>query len=155
VLFGRAGVSDERELEFERIAGELGIRDDVLLTGVVSEHSLRELYHRAVIFVFPSLYEGFGYPVLEAMAAGACVVVRPASSMAEVLGDAGAYVETSDPAALASLLETLLAETSRRRLLGEAALTRAAMFTSERMARETMNVYERVLQKTMIEKRAR
>ena len=95
VLYGRAAVTPEREVEFDRTVAALGVRQAIVRTGFLTDDQLGWLYRRATIFAFPSLYEGFGYPVLEAMAAGACVVARGASAMAEVMDEAGVAVETA------------------------------------------------------------
>ena len=117
------------------------------LTGFVSDEDLGWLYRAATLFVFPTLYEGFGIPVLEAMAAGACVVARNQSAMAEVLGDAGVQVETRDPRALAAAITALLADTERRTALGRAARERASRFTQEAMSRGTVAAYMRALER--------
>lgn len=145
VLFGRSGMTVERERDFNELVARLDLREGILSTGVVSEAMLAGLYSGAELFVFPSLYEGFGYPVLEAMAAGTCVLARPVSAMAEVLGEAGAFVEVSDPSALASELESLLGDQARRARLAAAARVRAKSFSVERMTRGTVSAYKRVL----------
>ncbi len=96
LLFGRAAVNPAREQEFDRTVAELGLRDAIHLLGLVDDADLAWLYGHTTMFVFPSLYEGFGLPVVEAMASGACVVVRNASAMADIVGEAGAQVETAD-----------------------------------------------------------
>jgi glycosyltransferase involved in cell wall biosynthesis len=145
VLYGRAAVTPERERAFDRLVGELGIGPAVTRTGYLSDEQLRWLYRRAAVFVFPSLYEGFGYPVLEAMAAGACVVARGASSMAEVVGDAGLLVETADVEQLAAAIDRALADTGERERLRERAAVRAEQFTVGRMAQQTWRTYEAAL----------
>jgi glycosyltransferase involved in cell wall biosynthesis len=145
ILFGRAAVTAQREEAFLRRVHELGISDQVVRTGFLPDEELMQLYQRSTLFVFPSLYEGFGLPVLEAMGGGACVVARRASAMAEVVGDAGALVETGDPDQLAQCLGDLLDSPQRRQALGRAARQRAAMFTLERMARLTFRSYLRAL----------
>jgi glycosyltransferase involved in cell wall biosynthesis len=124
----------------------LGIEDHVVRTGFLNDNDLAWLYRRATVFVFPSLYEGFGLPVLEAMAAGACVVVRNASAMAEVVGDAGVLVETKDAEKLAGALAALLESPSRRDCLGRAARDRAERFTVRRMAELTLEIYLKSLE---------
>jgi glycosyltransferase involved in cell wall biosynthesis len=146
VLFGRAAVTPEREERFLRRVGELGIEDGVTRTGLLADAELAALYRAATLFVFPSLYEGFGLPLLEAMNAGACVVARGASAMAEVLGgEAGALAETRDPRALASTIEGLLDDAEARRALGRRARERAATFGTDRMARLTYECYLKAL----------
>jgi glycosyltransferase involved in cell wall biosynthesis len=147
VLYGRAAVTPEREAEFRDRVREAGLDAAVFLTGFVSDEDLAWLYRAATLFVFPTLYEGFGIPVLEAMAAGACVVTRNQSAMAEVLGDAGAQVETRDPRALAAAITALLADTERRAALGRAARERAGRFTQEAMSRGTVAAYMRALER--------
>jgi glycosyltransferase involved in cell wall biosynthesis len=141
VLFGRAAVTPEREEQFERKVRELGLCESVVRTGILTDEELAALYRRATLFVFPSLYEGFGLPVLEAMSAGACVVARNASAMSEVLQDTGALVETGDPQALASVMANLLGDASLRDALGRRARERAALFSVERMAQLTYQSY--------------
>jgi glycosyltransferase involved in cell wall biosynthesis len=145
VLYGRAAVTPEREHQFERDVRELGLQDAVVLTGPVSDGELGFLHQRAVLFVFPSLYEGFGLPVLDAMAAGLCTVARNQSAMAEVLGDAGVQIETSDPMLLATTISSLLDNPKRRADLGHAGRRRSSQFTSDLMARRTLAVYEKAL----------
>ena len=147
VLYGRAAVTPEREAEFRDRVREAGLDAAVSLTGFVSDEDLAWLYRAATLFVFPTLYEGFGIPVLEAMAAGACVVARNQSAMAEVLGDAGVQVETRDPRALAAAIIALLADTERRAVLGRAARERAGRFTQEAMSRGTVAAYMRALER--------
>jgi glycosyltransferase involved in cell wall biosynthesis len=141
LLFGRAAVDPAREQQFDRMVTELGLRDAVHLLGPLDDADLAWLYGHTTAFVFPSLYEGFGLPVLEAMASGACVVARNASAMAEIVGEAGALAETADPDALAAAISTLLDAPERRAKLGAAARQRASAFTIQRMARLTYASY--------------
>ena len=145
VLFGRAGVTEDRERRFYARVHDLTLTDSIALTGFVSDAELAWLYRAAALFVFPSLYEGFGIPVLEAMQAGTCVVARNQSAMAEVLGDAGVQVETADPEALKAAIHALLDDPDRRQRLAGAARLRAADFTRAAMARNTLAVYRQVI----------
>jgi glycosyltransferase involved in cell wall biosynthesis len=145
VLFGRAGVTPEREEAFRKRVRVLGIEDATVLTGYIQDQQLASLYREATVFVFPSLYEGFGLPVLEAMKTGACVVVRDASAMAEIVGSAGVCVDTRDADQLTRCLEELFRSPERRRDLRQAARVRASLFTVERMARLTFDTYCRAL----------
>ena len=145
LLFGRAAVNPAREQEFDRTVAELGLRDAIHLLGLVDDADLAWLYGHTTMFVFPSLYEGFGLPVVEAMASGACVVVRNASAMADIVGEAGAQVETADPEALAATISALLDRPERRAELATAARQRAAAFSIERMARLTYASYRTAL----------
>jgi glycosyltransferase involved in cell wall biosynthesis len=145
VLFGKAAWTEDRARQFTAELARLGLTKRVVLPGVLSDADLAHLYRRCTVFVFPSLYEGFGYPVLEAMAAGACVVARHASSMAEVVGTAGVLVETADPEQLTAALQKLMADAPERNRLGRMAAERARQFTVRRMAEQTWRAYQTAL----------
>jgi glycosyltransferase involved in cell wall biosynthesis len=98
ILFGHAAVTPEREQRFEFKLKALGIEQNVIRTGVVTDGELAKLYREVNLFIFPSLYEGFGLPLLEAMSMGACVIAHDASAMKEVVGEAGVVLEMRDPA---------------------------------------------------------
>ncbi len=130
-LVGPRGWDDERIVAKAEAAG-------ARLLGRVSEAELRALYAGAAAFAYPSLYEGFGLPVLEAMAAGAPVITSTVSSLPEVAGDAALLVDPEDPGAIAGALERVLTdpvEAARLRLAGPA---RASEFSWQRTARETL-----------------
>ena len=141
VLFGRAALNEERELEFRAKICRLQLEACIQLTGRVSDKELAELYKSAAVFVFPSLYEGFGLPVLEAMSLGARVVAHHESAMAEVVGDAGWLVDMRSMDAICGAV--VAAMNSPR--MGERAAQRARQFGRERMAHETLAVYEKTL----------
>jgi len=108
------------------------------LLGRVSEEELRALYAGAGAFAYPSLYEGFGLPVLEAMAAGAPVLTSSVSSLPEVAGDAALLVDPQDPHAIADGLRRLLGDGALAEELRTRGRARAAEFSWERTARETL-----------------
>ena len=145
VLFGKGGRSDDRAERYRSDLARLGLDGRVIEPGVLSDEDLHWLYRRATLFVLPTLYEGFGYPALEAMAAGTCTVVRDASSMAEVVGNAGVRIEPFTPDRLAEKMSELLRDGDRRTAYGLAAKARAAAFTSERMARQTLTTYRKAI----------
>jgi glycosyltransferase involved in cell wall biosynthesis len=144
-LYGRAAVTPPREAEFERLLAAEGMGEAVDRVGVLDDAGVAALSARADVFVFPSLYEGFGLPVLEAMAVGACVVAHRAPAMVEVLGGAGVLTDASSADALADSIAGLLDAPERAAALRAAARVRAATFTIERMCRETYASYTRAL----------
>jgi glycosyltransferase involved in cell wall biosynthesis len=126
---------------FERLAA-LGLRDRVRVVGYIDEEELPLWYAAATVFVFPSIYEGFGMPPLEAMACGTPVVTSNTSSLPEVVGDAGIMVDPHDAAALAAALAQLLNDADLRADLRTRGLQRAARFTWNTTAERTLRAYE-------------
>jgi glycosyltransferase involved in cell wall biosynthesis len=133
----------ERELR-ERAAA-VGVRDDVRLLGWVGESELEGLWALAEAFVFPSLYEGFGLPVLEAMARGVPVACSNASSLPEVAADAALLFDPHQPAAIADALRRLLDDRALSERLRAMGVRRVTEFTWERTARLTLESYARAL----------
>jgi glycosyltransferase involved in cell wall biosynthesis len=123
----------------------LGLGARVRFTGYVPEDDLVRLYNGAAAFLFPSLYEGFGLPVLEAMACGTPVVASDVSAIPEVAGDAALLVDPRDPGAIAGAAAALLTDEALRLRLRQAGLTRAAAYTWEACARATAEAYLDVL----------
>ena len=122
----------------------LGVGDNVTLCGEVLEADKPALYSGATLFVWPSLYEGFGVPVLEAMACGAPVLTSDSSSLPEVTGDAARLVDPSDVEQIATALAELLSDEATRKELRARGLKRAAGFSWDRVAEQTVNVYREV-----------
>jgi glycosyltransferase involved in cell wall biosynthesis len=116
--------------------------DGVVLTGWVGDETLPGLLAAADVFAFPSLYEGFGMPPLEAMAAGTACVAGTYNVAQEVLADAAVMVDPLDVSAIAGGLSTLMTDEAQRRSLALAGKARAAAFTWERTARDTLAAYE-------------
>lgn len=121
---------------------ELGLEEDVILTGYVADDDLPALYSGASVFAFPSLYEGFGLPPLEAMACGTPVVTSNASSLPEVVGDGGLTVEPSDVRGFAAALERLLTDEALHETCRERGLARAGRFTWEAAAAAHLELYQ-------------
>jgi glycosyltransferase involved in cell wall biosynthesis len=138
-----AGVDRGVVTELHARAEAAGARDALTVLGVVSDARLDALYREAEALVYPSLYEGFGLPVIEAMARGTPVVAARASSVPEVLGDAGVLLEPGDTDGWVASLDAIIDAPGRREALAEAGRTRAAAFTWERTARLTYDVYLR------------
>lgn len=122
-----------------------GYAGDILFTGFVTDEDLPMYYNAAELFVFPSRYEGFGLPVLEAFGCGAPVITTTSSSLPEVAGEAAVLVDPYDTDALAAAMERVLADESLRKKLRADGLARAAEFSWERTAQMTLDVYDRVL----------
>ncbi len=133
------------EAELRARAAEAGVAEDVRFLGWLSGEELEGLWALAEAFVFPSLYEGFGLPVLEAMARGVPVACSNASSLPEVAGDAALLFDPHDESAIAAALERLLGEEILREDLRARGLDRVSEFTWERTARLTLESYRRAL----------
>jgi glycosyltransferase involved in cell wall biosynthesis len=129
--------------EEREILSAVASGDHVRLAGYVPDEDLAALYAASAVFCYPSLYEGFGLPVLEAMAAGAAVVTSKVSSLPEVGGDAVLYVDPEDEAAIGAALERLLSSPDERRELAERGRRRAAEFSWERTTRALLEELER------------
>ncbi len=128
-----------------RALRDLGLEGRVRFLGYVPDEDLPALYSAAAVFTFPSLYEGFGLPPLEAMACGTPAVVSDASSLPEIVGDAGLRVPPDRPADWAAALAAVLSNESLRSHLREAGFRQAARFCWSETARRTVEIYEKVL----------
>lgn len=117
----------------------LGLGPDVIFTGFVANADLPDLYAGAAAFVFPSLYEGFGIPLLEAMACGTPACVANVSSLPEVAGDAALLFDPRDPATIAEAMQRLLTDDVLRSRLRRRGLERCAEFTWERSAQGVLD----------------
>jgi glycosyltransferase involved in cell wall biosynthesis len=140
-----AGYPTEHERQLRVRAQTLGLHDDVRIPGWLSDAEVEGLWAIADAFVFPSLYEGFGLPVLEAMARGVPVACSNASSLPEVAGDAALLFDPHDEAAIAAALERLLRDPAVAERLIAAGRLRVREFTWERTARATIGSYMRAL----------
>lgn len=127
-----------------RTLDEAGVRDAVVLTGYVPEADLPALYSGALCFVYPSYFEGFGLPPLEAMKCGAPVVVGNRTSLPEVVGEAALTVDPFDVADIAAAIRRLLKDAALRHELSLKGQIRAETFDWRETARKTLRVYEEV-----------
>lgn len=123
----------------------LGLKPWVHFTGFVEEEDLPALYNGADLFVFPSLYEGFGLPPLEAMACGTPVVTSNTSSLPEVVGDAAIMVDPYDVDAISEAMARVLSDPALAEDLRQRGLLQAEQFSWQKMAEETIEVYKKVL----------
>ena len=139
------GASGWRLSNLARIVDTHKLEEHVRFLGFVEDADLPQLYSKADFFVYPSLYEGFGMPIVEAMACGTPVITSGCSSMPEVAGDAALLVDPLDPADLAEKMVALAGSEELCRSLSERGRGRAARFTWEQTARETVALYGRVL----------
>jgi alpha-1,3-rhamnosyl/mannosyltransferase len=128
----------------ETLAALRSLGERCMLLGYVSDAALDELYRRCALFCYPSLGEGFGLPVLEAMACGAAVVTSGVSALTEVGGNAVEYVDPRDTSSIAAGIRRVLCDTSRRTELREAGLRRAGEFSWARFAQRVLEVLDAV-----------
>jgi len=127
-----------------RALEDASLGDSVILTGYVPESDLPALYSGATCFVYPSIFEGFGLPPLEAMQCGTPVIIGNRTSLPEVVGDAAFAVDPFDVNAIAGAIEQILNKPALRDELRVRGLERAKMFDWHETARRTLRVYEQV-----------
>ena len=143
-----AGGAGWRMEGFAADVRQMVARREVILTGYISQAELPALYSAARMLVFPSLYEGFGLPPLEAMACGTPVIVADRASLPEVVGAAAILVEALDVAAMALQIQRLIEDEGLHQSLSEAGVQRARQFSWRRCALQTLSVYQSVLHQT-------
>ena len=139
VIAGGEGWLMDESFAFIR---ESGVSERVRLTGYLTDDDLRGLYSSCSVFIYPSVYEGFGLPPLEAMACGAAVIAGRIPSLQETLGSAARLVEPLDVDALAKSIIEVLEDESLRQELSKAGLEQAGKFSWEQTARLTLDVYQ-------------
>jgi len=137
---GEPVTSNERET-----IRKLNLEDKIIFLEA-SETNLRTFYKEARVLVYPSQYEGFGLPILEAFAAGCAVALSKTSSLPEVCGEAGEYFEPLEPDSIGKAVEKILYDDSKRAELIAKGKDRLKLFSWEKTARETAEVYRSVLQ---------
>ena len=139
VLVGRHSGPYDELLE---LAQALGVADTTQFTGAVEDRVLAALYRRASVFVFTSLYEGFGMPPIEAMHYGAPVICSSYGAAREVVGDAALFVPPKDDVAIAEAIDRLTSDSALRSQLTERGAARAQTFTWENSARKLVELYQ-------------
>ena len=133
-----------------RTIKESGVSDSIILTGYVPETDLPALYSGALFFVYPSYFEGFGLPPLEAMKCGAPVLAGNRTSLSEVVGDAGLLVDPFDTEAIASGMAELIENLDFRKELRVKGLKRSELFKWEHTAKRTLEVYKRAVDNSRV-----
>ncbi len=131
--------------EVFKLVEELKLTDQVQFTGYVADEDLPALYSAAEAFVYPSLYEGFGLPPLEAMACGTPTITSNVTSLPEVVGQAGLTHDPNDWQTLTAHIAKLLSDQTAREYFKRAGIEQAARFSWEKAARETQSVYDEVV----------
>jgi glycosyltransferase involved in cell wall biosynthesis len=145
VQLALVGQKGWRGAELDSAVRRLGLESRVRLTGYVPDVDLADLYSGAEVFCYPSLYEGFGLPVLEAMACGAPVVTSTSSSLPEVAGEAAVLVDPTSVGELVRALGDVLSADGLRESLRRKGTERASNFSWQRTAALTAGVYDAVL----------
>jgi len=141
VLLVLAGDPEHHGIDHHLIA-DLGLQDNVRCVGAVADSDLPAMYAQAACFVYPSLYEGFGLQLCEAMASGCPTLAADATSLPEVLGDGGEIFPVDDPERLGALIRRVVLDTEFAERLRVKGRERSASFSWRRTAEETLNVYE-------------
>jgi glycosyltransferase involved in cell wall biosynthesis len=139
---GRGWLMDD----FERTLPGLTAGKDVILTGYVGDSELQWLYENCFAFVYPSLFEGFGLPVLEAMSLGAAVIVSRTSSLPEIVGSSGILVDPCDVSDIAAAMRRLTTGDGCLEALREMAPQRARSFSWQSAAKQVLDLYEELAQ---------
>ncbi|MDQ2807029.1 MAG: glycosyltransferase family 4 protein [Chloroflexota bacterium] len=145
VLVGAKGWQYDTIFDTITAAGTRGLQDRIIVTGYVEDDDLAPLYSGATAFVYPSFYEGFGLPPLEAMQCGVPVISSNTSSLPEVVGDAGILVDPHDGDALCQALWTLYRDPAQRATLAAAGLARAQRFSWAQTVAQTLAAYQTAL----------
>ncbi len=128
----------------EALIKKLGIEKDVVFTSFVSDEQLCQLYNMTELFVLPSFYEGFGFPIVEAFCCGAVVVTSKTSACAEIAGQAALTIDPQDPTRIAQAMEQALTDKNLKKSLRQVALSRAKEFSFDKTAQATLALYQRL-----------
>ena len=141
-------IAGEKGWLYEEIFREVGrsdLKQEILFLGVVRDEDLPMLYNCADLFVYPTLYEGFGLPPLEAMACGIPVIASNTSSLPEVIGDAGIMVDPTDIASLCENIYKVLKDKKLRYRMGSMGLERSKLFSWDKTVKEILEIYDELL----------
>lgn len=138
------GIDAKSSRRYSGLVGKLGLDGSVIFRGYVSDEELRTAYSKARLFLLPSLYEGFGLPVTEAMACGTPVVCSGTTSLPEVAGDAALFVNPEDPRDIASKISLCLTDDALREEMSRKGLLRAKRFDWDSSARSLISVFSKI-----------
>jgi glycosyltransferase involved in cell wall biosynthesis len=138
------GISNWKKSQFYELVYSLKLENEILFTGFVTQEALICLYNSASIFLYPSLYEGFGIPPLEAMACGTPVITSNTTSIPEVVGDAALQINPTSQEELEAAVHKLLFDHALRNDFIQRGLTRSKQFSWRRMAEETLAIYKSI-----------
>ncbi len=130
---------------FETLESCNSLKDSIILTGYVADEDLAALYSGALAFVYPSFYEGFGLPPLEAMQCGVPVITSNTSSFPEIVKDAGIMVDPTDTDAICSSILEIYRDPSLRKTMSQKSLERASFFSWDNCTRGTIAAYKAAL----------
>ncbi|OGX15723.1 MAG: hypothetical protein A2166_03065 [Omnitrophica WOR_2 bacterium RBG_13_41_10] len=139
------GNVDPKETGLEKLIAELNLKNSIIFTGRLSEIELVALYQAADLFVDPSLYEGFGLQVIEAMSCGIAVITSNVTSLPEIVGDIAILVSPTDIDDLASALARVITDVELRQSMRQKGLERAKFFSWDTVAHQTLAIYEELL----------
>jgi glycosyltransferase involved in cell wall biosynthesis len=128
----------------DELIKKLNIQSDIIFTGFVQDEQLRQLYNMAEVFVFPSFYEGFGFPILEAFCCGTAVITSQTSSCVEIASDAALTIDPKNTKAMAQAIEQVLTDKILKESYAQAGLKRAKEFSFRATARQTLDCYQKV-----------
>lgn len=132
-----------------KLVQDLGMSSKIIFTGFIPENELPIFYNAANIFVYPSLYEGFGLPILESMSCGTPVITSNITSIPEVIGDAGILINPKNLIELQSEMANLLNNESLRNELREKGLKRSKLFTWKKTAKKTLEAYKKIIEQQL------
>jgi glycosyltransferase involved in cell wall biosynthesis len=139
------GNVDPEASGLEKFIAELNLKNSIIFTGRLSELELVALYQAADLYIDPSLYEGFGLQVVEAMSCGIPVITSNLTSLPEIVGNAGILVSPTDIDAIASAIIMVLTDQKLHETLCRKSLERASFFSWDKTARETLSIYDALL----------
>ncbi len=133
--------------DFKEHMRKMNLQEDVILLGYVTDPPLQWLYQNCFAFIYPSFFEGFGLPVLEAMSLGVAVITSNTTSIPEIVGDAGILVDPMIHDQIANAMDELTENENHLTALRRAAVQQAALFSWERAARQTLDLYRSVVKR--------